>query len=103
MTHIKKFNESSETPAKFGYYDMANAYMPGLIEDLKNLKEQAGNYVSFSYNYDEYSNFCEIEAMSGEWMDKIIEAIERNDGYYEGWENELTDDALVIKPMKFYS
>lgn len=110
MKHIKQFNESITNEersringeTKFGYYDMANAYMPGLIEDLKILKEEAGNYVSFTYEYDPNSNFCKIEIGDDKWLNRIIESISKHEGYREGWDEELTDDALVIRPMRFH-
>ena len=113
MKHLKQFESlSNEDQAKingetkFGYWDMANGYMPGLLEELEKLKKEAGNQISFSYKYDSYSNFLDIEVMGDEWLNKICEAISNNDGYHEGWGEDVaenfSDDALKISPMRFH-
>lgn len=102
MKHLKLFENYSESPKKYGYFDMSNAYTNGILEDLDNLKIEAGNYISFWHKYDPMSNFIEIEVMGDNWLNKITDIIEKHEGVYEGWENKLTDDALSISPMKFH-
>jgi len=102
MKYIKLFENHGNDVSKYGYYDLSNAYVEGILEELHTLKESAGNYISFSYKYNQMSNFIEIDAMGDKWIDAIYDIILRNDGKFEGWENKLSDDALSISPMKFY-
>jgi len=101
---IRGFNESSqnERVSKMGYYTMANGQMDSLVKGLEELKKSAGNYISFSYEYDPYSNFIKIEVMGDEWEDAISDLIHKNDGYKWDGDEVLTDDGVSMLPMRFY-
>jgi hypothetical protein len=105
MKYIKLFENHGNDVSKYGYYDLSNAYVEGILEELEVLKESAGNYISFSYKYDPMSNFIEIEAMGDKWINSIYDIVLKNEGKYNGvlsQDNKLTDDGMSIYPMKFH-
>jgi len=105
MKYIKLFENHVYNLPKYGYYDLSNAYVEGILEELDSLKESAGNYISFSYKYDQISNFIEIDAMGDKWIDAIHDIVLKNDGKYNGVlseDNKITDDGMSISPIKFH-